>query len=75
MGAEAKLGALEAVLTWSAIYPLALVVPLVVVPALKALGAPSSQPLATLADRSVVFLMVYLVMPRYTSSCDDGFSS
>lgn len=54
-------------LTWSAIYPLALGVPLVVVPVLRELGVPNSVPLTTLAvTAAVVFLMVYVVMPRYT---------
>lgn len=54
-------------LTWSAIYPLALGVPSLVVPALKGLGVPASLPLNTLVVTGVVvFLMVYLVMPRYT---------
>ena len=54
-------------LTWSAIYPLALGVPLIVVPALKGLGVQNSPPVTTLIVTGVVvFLMVYLVMPRYT---------
>ena len=53
--------------TWSAIYPLALGVPFAVVPALHALGVPASLPLTTLAVTAVVvLLMVYVVMPRYT---------
>ena len=53
--------------TWSAIYPLALGVPLVVTPSLKAFGVPSSILLTTLSVTGVVvFLMVYVVMPRYT---------
>jgi antibiotic biosynthesis monooxygenase (ABM) superfamily enzyme len=54
-------------LTWSAIFPLALGVPLLVVPTLALLGVPTSLPLTTLAVTAVVvFLMVYVVMPRYT---------
>jgi hypothetical protein len=54
-------------LTWSAIYPLALGVPFAVSPALLALGVPASLPVTTLAVTAVVvFLMVYVVMPRYT---------
>ncbi len=54
-------------LTWSAIYPLALAVPFVVSPVLRAAGVPASPPLTTLAVTAVVvFLMVYVVMPRYT---------
>ena len=68
-GAKAKIPVRwkQYLITWSAIYPLALGVPLVVVPTLQAMGAPVSQPLATLAVTAVVvFLMVYVVMPRYT---------
>lgn len=54
-------------LTWSAIFPLALGVPFVVSPALLALGVPASLPVNTLAVTAVVvFLMVCVVMPRYT---------
>lgn len=53
--------------TWSAIYPLVLVVPLVVVPAAHLLGLPQNRYLETLfVTGSVVFFMVYVVMPRYT---------
>jgi uncharacterized protein len=53
--------------TWSAIYPLALGVPWVVGPLLRRLGAPEGRLLTTLVvTGAVVFLMVYLVMPRYT---------
>lgn len=54
-------------LTWSAIYPLALAMPLLVTPVLQGLGAPASRPLVTLlASGAMVFLMTYVVMPRYT---------
>jgi len=54
-------------ITWSAIYPLALGVPLIVAPVLQATGIPTFMPLNTLAVTAVVvFLMVYVVMPRYT---------
>ena len=53
--------------TWSAIYPLALGTPLVVTPILQYLGVPNNRLIATLAVTGfVVFLMVYVVMPRYT---------
>jgi antibiotic biosynthesis monooxygenase (ABM) superfamily enzyme len=53
--------------TWSAIYPLALGVPLVVEPVLARLGAPPSHAFTVLVVTAVVvFLMVYVVMPRYT---------
>lgn len=54
-------------ITWSAIYPLALGVPLIVTPALQAVGIPDKPPLTTLVVTAlVVFSMVYVVMPRYT---------
>jgi antibiotic biosynthesis monooxygenase (ABM) superfamily enzyme len=54
-------------LTWSAIYPLALGVPQLVSPALGAIGFPPNVLLNTLAVTGVVvYLMVYVVMPRYT---------
>jgi len=54
--------------TWSAIYPLALLVPIVVVPALRRIGVPDAPSLMTLGVTAVVvFLMVYVVMPRYTA--------
>jgi antibiotic biosynthesis monooxygenase (ABM) superfamily enzyme len=53
--------------TWSAIYPLVLGVSLALAPALRRLGIADNRPLTTLvATGVVVFLMVYLVMPRYT---------
>ena len=68
-GARAKLPVRwkQYLLTWSAIYPLALAVPLVVAPALRLAGVPPGVPITTLAVTAVVvFLMVYVVMPRYT---------
>ena len=68
-GAKAKIPVRwkQYLLTWSAIYPLALGVPSLVVPALNGAGAPNSLPLNTLVITGVVvFLMVYVVMPRYT---------
>ncbi len=54
-------------LTWSAIYPLVLGVPPLVTPILKALGLADNPYLSTLAVTGVVvFVMVYVVMPRYT---------
>jgi antibiotic biosynthesis monooxygenase (ABM) superfamily enzyme len=54
-------------LTWSAIYPLAFAVPLIVLPALQRIGIPAWPPIAALTVTGVVvFLMVYIVMPRYT---------
>ncbi|MFA5205170.1 MAG: antibiotic biosynthesis monooxygenase [Lentisphaeria bacterium] len=52
--------------TWSAIYPLALGVPLALGPALSWLGLADNFYLKTLAVTAViVLLMVYVVMPRY----------
>jgi antibiotic biosynthesis monooxygenase (ABM) superfamily enzyme len=53
--------------TWSAIFPLALAVPLAVTPLLGGIGVPGSNLLTTLVVTGcVVFLMVYVVMPHYT---------
>lgn len=68
-GAKAKLPVRwkQYLLTWSAIYPLVMAVPLLIAPLLRALGAPEQRWLSTLAvTATVVFLMVYVVMPRYT---------
>jgi len=57
----------QSLVTWSAIYPLVLGVPLVVAPLLRQLGVADNHLLSTLvATGIVVFLMTYLVMPRYT---------
>lgn len=53
--------------TWSAIFPLVLGMPLLVGPLLHRIGAPDNHALHTLVITGlVVFLMVYVVMPRYT---------
>jgi hypothetical protein len=68
-GAKAKVPVRwkQFVVTWSAIYPLVLGVPLVIKPLLRILHVPDNHYLTTLAvTGTVVFLMVYLVMPRYT---------
>jgi len=68
-GAKAKVPVRwkQYLVTWSAIYPLVLGVPLVVLPILRRIGAPDNYLLTTLAvTGTVVFLMVYVVMPRYT---------
>ncbi len=53
--------------TWSTIYPLVLGVSLVAAPVLQYLSAPTNRFLTTLVVTGVVvFLMVYVVMPRYT---------
>ena len=68
-GAKAKVPVRwkQYVVTWSAIYPLVLGVPLVIKPLLRILHVPDNHYLTTFAvTGTVVFLMVYLVMPRYT---------
>ena len=53
--------------TWSAILPLVLVIPLVVAMGLRQLGVPQNHYLdLLLSTGSVVWVMVYLVMPHYT---------
>ncbi|MFW1678507.1 antibiotic biosynthesis monooxygenase [Pontibacter sp. JAM-7] len=53
--------------TWSAIYPMVLTVPLLLIPLLRSLGVPQNHLMdMLLVTGVVVFLMVYLVMPRYT---------
>jgi len=68
-GAKARVPARwkQYLVTWFAIYPLVLGVPLVITPVLRLIGATDNQLLTTLAvTGTVVFLMVYVVMPRYT---------
>lgn len=55
------------VVTWSAIYPLVLGVPLIMLPVLRYIGISSNHYLDVLVvTGTVVLLMVYVVMPRYT---------
>lgn len=57
----------QALVTWSAIYPLVLILPLLVLPAMHWMGLPENRYLDTLVVTGIaVLLMVYLVMPRYT---------
>lgn len=57
----------QALVTWSAIYPLVLILPLLVLPAMHWMGVPENRYLDTLVVTGIaVLLMVYLVMPRYT---------
>lgn len=68
-GAQARLPRRwkQALATWTALYPLVLGVPLLLLPALRWLGLPSWHWLDTLATTAlIVCLMVYLVMPRWT---------
>lgn len=54
-------------ITWSAIFPLVSLIPLVLVPLLRQAGLPANHALDTLLITGVVVaLMVYVVMPRYT---------
>lgn len=52
--------------TLSAILPLTLGLPLLVVPVLRALGWRNRITATTLVSAVAVFLMVYVIMPRYT---------
>ena len=53
--------------TWSAIFPLVLLMPLFIVPLLRHLGLPRNLYLDTLCvTGAIVSLMVYLIMPNYT---------
>lgn len=53
--------------TWSAIFPLTFLIPLVIVPLLRWLHIPQIRLIDTFVISGiVVFLMVYVVMPRYT---------
>jgi len=57
----------QLLITWSAIYPLAFVMPLIVTPLLRHVGLPEMRLIDTLfITGAIVFLMVYFVMPRYT---------
>ncbi|MES2238981.1 MAG: antibiotic biosynthesis monooxygenase [Bacteroidota bacterium] len=53
--------------TWSAIFPLSIVVPLIVLPFLHFMNFPENHYLNSfLISGIIVFLMVYLIMPYYT---------
>lgn len=68
-GAKAKVPARwrQFLVTWSAIFPLVLGVPVIVSPVLRLLGVADNHLLTTLVvTGTVVFLMIYVVMPRYT---------
>jgi len=68
-GAKARVPARwrQFLVTWSAIFPLVLVLPMLISPLLRLLGAPDNHYLSTLAVTGVaVFLMIYVVMPHYT---------
>jgi hypothetical protein len=66
-GAKVPVRWKQFLVTWSAIYPLALGAPLVVAPVLRLLEIPQNRCIDTLCvTGTVVSLMVYVVMPRYT---------
>lgn len=53
--------------TWSAIYPLSILVPLLIIPFLKILGFPENKLISSFfISGIVVFVMVFLLMPIYT---------
>lgn len=53
--------------TWSAIYPLSLVIPLLLLPFLRSLNIPVNHYFdAFINSGCIVLLMVYVVMPNYT---------
>ena len=53
--------------TWSALYPLSLTLPLLILPALRYAGLPPNRYADIFVLNGVaVALMVYFVMPRYT---------
>lgn len=57
----------QSLVTWSVIYPLTLGVPMIVSPALQVLGIPDHRLFTTLVvTGTIVVLMVYVIMPRYT---------
>lgn len=70
VGAKAKVPIRwkQYIVTWSAIYPLSLIVPLIVTPILKYIGIHDNHLITALVvSATVVFMMVYVVMPRYTN--------
>lgn len=57
----------QCVVTWSAIFPLVLLAPLVVIPVVRSIGLPPNRYLDTLVSTGIVVAaMVYFVMPNYT---------
>ena len=53
--------------TWSAIYPLSLIIPLILLPALRMMNIPPIRLFDSFfVSGLIVLLMVYLVMPYYT---------
>lgn len=57
----------QSLVTWSVIYPLVLGIPMIVSPALRFLGFPDHRLFTTfVVTGTIVGLMVYVIMPRYT---------
>ena len=57
----------QSLVTWSVIYPLVLGVPLIVSPVLRLVGIPEHRLFtAFVVTGTIVMLMVYVIMPRYT---------
>jgi uncharacterized protein len=56
----------QALVTWSAIFPLTLLLPLGFVPLLKLLGVSNHFLSVAMVSSTAVLLMVYVIMPRYT---------
>ncbi len=53
-------------IAWSAIYPLVLVLPMVVVPGLRRFGLPDNRFLIMLlVTATLILLMTHVIMPRY----------
>ncbi|WP_157355078.1 antibiotic biosynthesis monooxygenase [Methylotenera sp. 1P/1] len=68
-GAKAKIPVRwkQFLITWSAIYPMVTFIPLVLIPLLRQSGLPANHYIDTLILTAIlVFMMVYVVMPRYT---------
>jgi len=54
-------------ITWSAIYPLSVFIPLAILPVLRSMNFPQNRFIDSMfISGIVVFLMVYIVMPNYT---------
>jgi uncharacterized protein len=53
-------------ITWSAIFPLSFLIPMVVAAPLRWLGWHNKLVVATVVSALAVFMMVYVIMPRYT---------
>lgn len=55
------------IVTWSAIYPLSILSPLLLIPFLKFLKIPQNHYISGIfISGFIVFMMVFIIMPRYT---------